>query len=75
MQDQLKLAELPMIEPIQTHVIKAYYTMKMLKAREFKIKLLHTLNYFRSIQKRLSLDVSEYYSREKAIGDLEIITP
>lgn len=75
MNEMVKQAEIPMIEPMPNHIIKAYYTLRLLKARDHKIKLLHVLNYFRAIQKRLALDISEFYTREKAVGDLEIIPP
>ena len=73
--ETVKQAEIPLIEPISAHVIKAYYTLRLLRSRDIKIKLLHTLNYFRSIQKRLTLDVKEYYTRERAIGDIDIVPP
>ena len=64
-----------MIEPMPAHIIKAYYTLRLLKSRDYKIRLLHVLNYFRSIQKRLAFDVSEFYTREKANGDVSIVPP
>jgi len=46
-----------------------------LKARENKIKLLHNLNAFRSIQRRLTYDLAEMGTRERVIGDAVIIAP
>ena len=66
---------MPLLEPIPVHIVKAYYTLRCMKARDFKIMLLHILNYFRSIQKRLSLDLAEFSSRQRAVGDIELINP
>ena len=40
-----------------------------MKSRDYKIKLLYCLNYFRSIQKRLMLDLREFGTRERIYGD------
>ena len=44
----------PLIEPIPVHIVKGLYMLRYMKARDFKTKLLNTLNYFREIQKRLT---------------------
>ena len=44
----------PLIEPIPVHIVKGYYMLRYLKARDFKSKLLNAMNYFREIQKRLT---------------------
>jgi hypothetical protein len=36
-------------DPLPTNLIKSYYTLRYLRTRDFKIKLLHTLNFFRSV--------------------------
>ena len=35
----------PLIEPIPVHIVKGFYMLRYLKAREFKIKLLNAMNY------------------------------
>lgn len=41
-----------------------------MQSRDNKIKLLYGLNYFRSIQKRLMLDLREFGTRERVLGDV-----
>jgi len=45
--------------------IKAFFTLKLLKNRNMKQKLLEVLNVFRSIQRRLAFDISDLSSREE----------
>jgi len=61
------------LEPMPVHMIKAYYQLRLLKSRDLKLQLIHTLNYFRSVQKRLSHDVREFTTRDRAMGGVEII--
>ena len=67
LKEQVKGAEQPLqlADPIPNHLIKSYYTIRLLKSREAKIKLLHTLNCFRSVQKRMTLDIKEIFSRNR----------
>ncbi len=51
------------------HLITAYYILRHMKSRDYKIKLLYCLNYFRSIQKRMVLDLREFGTRERIYGD------
>jgi hypothetical protein len=46
-----------------------------LQAREYKIKLMHTLNTFRSIQRRLTFDLREFGTRDRVVGDADYIKP
>jgi hypothetical protein len=48
-----------------------------MKSKELKTKILYTLNYFRAIQKRLMLDLREFGTRERVVGDVSdpIIPP
>lgn len=55
----------PLIEPIPVHIVKGLYMLRYLKARDFKNKILHALNYFREIQKRLACDMVEMGSRDR----------
>jgi hypothetical protein len=50
-------------------LINAFYNLRHMKARDYKIKLLYCLNYFRAIQKRMMLDLKEFGTRERIYGD------
>lgn len=49
--------------------------MVCLKARDHKTKLLYTLNAFRSIQKRIALELRELSTRDRVNFDVNIVTP
>ncbi len=51
------------------HLINAYYCLRHMQTRDYKIKLLYCLNYFRAIQKRMMLDLKEFGTRERIYGD------
>jgi len=51
------------------HLITAFYVLRHMKSRDYKIKLLYCLNYFRSVQKRMMLDLREFGTRERIYGD------
>lgn len=57
------------------HLLFAHYLLSALTARESKTKLLYTLNAFRSIQKRLSLDLREFGTRDRVMGDINHTKP
>lgn len=57
------------------HMLHAYYMLRHLKIRDFKTKILYALNYFRSIQKRFTLDLEELYTRDKVVSDQELKPP
>ena len=50
-------------------LVKNYYSLRMLKSREYKHKLLCVVNYFRAVQRVLTLDLKEHVTREKALGE------
>ena len=52
---------------------KAFYTLRLIKTRDIKIQMLSVLNYFRAIQRILALDVREFMTREKGLGDFSNI--
>jgi len=56
------------VDPLKQTLVKSYYTLRLLKSRETKAKMIQALNYFRAVQKRLAHDVREFYSRERALG-------
>jgi hypothetical protein len=49
--------------------------MTCVKAREHKTKLLYTLNAFRSIQKRIALELRELASRDRVSFDAKVVQP
>ena len=57
------------------HLLFAHYLLTALTARESKTKLLYTLNAFRSIQKRLTLDLRELGTRDRVMGDINYTKP
>jgi hypothetical protein len=61
------------LEPMPPHMIKAYYSLRLLKSRDMKLKLLHSLNYFRSVQKRIAHDTREFTTRDRAMGGVETL--
>ena len=64
-----RLSEIPNINPLNTNTLKAFYTLRTLKTRDCKIKLLGVLNYFRAVQRQLTFDMKEFYSRERSLGE------
>ena len=47
--------------------------LKYLKARDAKIKLLYTFNVFRAVQKRITLDLREMGTRDRVMGDCNLV--
>lgn len=52
------------------HLVQSHNTLRYMESRDNKIKILYCLNYFRSIQKRLMLDLREFGTRERVLGDV-----
>ena len=59
----------------QYELLFAQYLMVCLKAREHKTKLLYTLNAFRSVQKRIALELRELGTRDRVNFDVNIVEP
>jgi len=57
------------------HLLFAQYLLVSLKAREKKTQLLYTLNAFRSIQKRITLELLQQGSRDRVVDSANIIKP
>lgn len=57
------------------HLLFAHYLLSALSARESKTKLLYTLNAFRSVQKRITLDLRELGTRDRVMGDINSVKP
>ena len=47
------------------HLLVSYYTLRHMRSKDSKTRILYTLNFFRSIQKRISLDLREFGTRER----------
>jgi hypothetical protein len=60
------------VDPLKHHLIKAFYTLRLLKSRDTKAKMIQVLNYFRGVQRRLAHDVREFFTRERALGGQHI---
>lgn len=65
----------PLIEPIPVHVVKGYYTLRYFKSRQYKKELISALNYYRSVQRRLTLDMLEMGTRDRIMGDCTKVMP
>lgn len=52
--------------------IKSLYTLRMIKSRNYKQRLLDILNVYRSIQKRLAYDMSDIGTREEIRPDMNL---
>lgn len=50
---------------VQHHLLFADYLLKCLKARDAKTRLLYTLNAFRSLQKRIALELRQLNTRDR----------
>jgi len=55
---------------LQQNLVQSLNTLRYMNSREAKIKILYSLNYFRSIQKRLMMDLREFGTRERMLGDV-----
>lgn len=49
--------------------------LRHLKTRDFKVKIQYALNYFRSVQRRLTFDLNEMHTRDTVLGDQEFKPP
>ena len=47
------------------HLLVSYYTLRFMKSKDAKTRILYALNYFRAMQKRISLDLREFGTRER----------
>lgn len=63
------------LHEIPQHLLFAKYLVECLNARENKTKLLHILNAFRAIQRRLALELREMGTRDRVLGEAELIRP
>ena len=63
------------LHDIPQHLLFANYLLQTLEARQQKTKLLYTLNSFRSIQRRLTLELREMGTRDRVLGDAQLVMP
>ena len=52
------------------HLLVSYFTLRYMKSRDNKTKILYALNFCRAVQKRLSLDLREFGTRERVDSHL-----
>jgi len=57
------------------HLIHAYYMLRHLRIRDYKVKIMYALNYYRSIQRRMAFDLHEMSTRDRVLGDQEFKPP
>ena len=47
------------------HLIVTFNTLRYVRSRDAKTRILYCLNYYRAIQKRLALDLREFGTRDR----------
>ena len=47
------------------HLLVSFFTLRYMKTRDNKTKILYALNFCRAVQKRLCLDLREFGTRER----------
>jgi len=52
------------------HLLVSFFTLRYMKSRDNKTKILYALNFNRAIQKRLCLDLREFGTRERVDSHL-----
>lgn len=55
---------------IPQHLLVSFFTLRYMRSRDNKTKILYALNFCRAIQKRLSLDLREFGTRERVDSHL-----
>ena len=55
---------------LQQHLIQSHNTLRYMNSRDAKTRVLYALNYFRAIQKRLAIDLREFGTCERVLGDV-----
>lgn len=63
------------LHEIPQHLLFANYLLQVLSARDHKTKLLYTLNQFRAIQRRLTIELREMGTRDRVLGDARLVMP
>ena len=51
------------------------FTLRHMKMKDTKTKLLYVLNFFRSIQKRMCLDLREFSGKEIVNDSIQAVPP
>lgn len=66
-------AETPDIDALSPALLTSFYSLRLIKTRDTKIKMLQVVNYFRAVQRILSLEMKHMVTRERAQGDKDDI--
>ena len=64
-----------LLRSLPRHYLESLFILRHMKMRDTKTKLLYVLNFFRSIQKRLALDLREFAGREIVSQNVNIMSP
>jgi hypothetical protein len=57
------------------HLVHIFYMLRHLRIRDHKVKIMYALNYYRSVQRRLTFDMHEMSTRDTVLGDQEFKPP
>ena len=60
---------------VPQHLLFSHYLMNHLKAKKQKTSLLYILNAFRSMQKHITLELRELASRDRVMGECNLVKP
>ena len=64
-ENAIKMADVPKSLHLPAHYLTCFFTLRFIRSRDNKTKILYSLNYYRSIQKRLALDLREFGTRQR----------
>ena len=63
------------LRTLPSHIIQSYITLKHMRMRDSKNRILKILNFYRSIQKRLVLDARDFARREAVNSNVKVRLP
>lgn len=63
------------LRKLPLHIVQCYLTLKHMKMRDAKNRLLQILNFYRSIQKRIVLELKEFARREVVNNQVKLRPP
>ena len=52
------------LRKLPAHLVQCYMTLKHMRMRDNKNKILKVLNFYRSVQKRITMELREFSGRE-----------
>lgn len=63
------------LRELPPHIVQCYLILKHMRIRDSKNRLLHILNFYRSIQKRVVLELQEFSGREVLNNQVKVNMP